>query len=233
MKRKNLCLSGAYTEPEDRKSIAFPVSHLVSISGIVLAGGISRRMGRDKRFLPINGTTLLDWVVSRLRPLVVELIVVTQDPGPLADLDARVVTDQFPGMGVLAGVHAGLAAARHPWALVVAGDMPLLSRDLLRAMIAHVEPTSDGMADCDIMIPRWRGMLEPLHALYRARTCAVAAEAALRRRDHRIVAFYSDVRVCEMDEDTVRRWDAGGASFFNVNTPEDWTIALSRIQDDQ
>jgi molybdopterin-guanine dinucleotide biosynthesis protein A len=185
-------------------------------------------MGRDKRFLPIGGTFLLDWVLGRLRPLVAEVIVVTQDPAPLNGLDARVVTDRFPGMGVLAGVQAGLAAARHPWALVVAGDMPLLNRDLLRAMIVRAKPASCDDALCDAIIPRWRSMLEPLHALYRTRTCAPAAEAALRRGDHRIVAFYPDIEICEMEKEVIQRWDPEGASFFNVNTPEDWATALSR-----
>ena len=114
-------------------------------SGIVLAGGASRRMGRDKRFLDLNGVSLLERVLARLRPLVSELIVVTRDPEPLAGLDARAVTDRYPGMGVLAGVHAGLSAARNDWAFVVAGDMPLLNHALLQAMVEMADAaTTDG-----------------------------------------------------------------------------------------
>ncbi|HUT19148.1 MAG TPA: molybdenum cofactor guanylyltransferase [Anaerolineae bacterium] len=196
----------------------------MSYSGVVLAGGSSERMGRDKRFLSLNGTSLLVWVLERIRPLVTELIVVTQDPGPLDGVDARVVSDRYPGMGVLAGVHAGLKATRGDWAFVVAGDMPFLNADLLQAMARQADP-----AACDVVVPRWREEFEPLHALYRAGVCAEAAERALRDRRRRIVAFYPDVRVCVMPETQVHLWDPSGDSFFNVNTPKDWEMAQGRL----
>ena len=115
-----------------------------AVSGVVLAGGVSARMGRDKRFLDLHGVTLLEHVLARLRPIVGELIVVTRGADPLPGLDARMVTDRYPGTGVLAGVHAGLIAARNEWAYVVAGDMPLLNQELLLAMA----PLADGFDRC-------------------------------------------------------------------------------------
>ncbi|MFP4346454.1 MAG: molybdenum cofactor guanylyltransferase [Anaerolineales bacterium] len=185
-------------------------------TGVVLAGGRSERLGRDKRRLLVEGEPLLAWVVARLRPLVREVVVVTRKAEPLPLLDVRRVTDRYPGMGVLAGVHAGLEAAREPWAYVVAGDLPLLNADLLRALAALA---GEG---CDVVVPRWRGELEPLHALYRPSACASAAEAALRQGRRRIVAFYAHVRVCELEEAAVARIDPEGRSFFNVNTWEEW-----------
>ena len=185
-------------------------------TGIVLAGGESERMGRDKRRLTVGGQTLLARTLARLRPLVDEVLVVVRERGELPPVDARIVTDQYPGMGVLAGVHAGLAAARAPWAYVVAGDMPLLNADLLRAMAALADD------DCDVVVPRWQGELEPLHALYRPAACAPAAEAALHAGRRRIIAFYPQARVREMDGDTVARIDPEGHSFFNVNTRSEW-----------
>jgi molybdopterin-guanine dinucleotide biosynthesis protein A len=185
-------------------------------TGIVLAGGESERMGRDKRRLTINGQTLLARTLARLRPLVDEVLVVARERGDLPPVDARIVTDQYPGSGVLAGVHAGLAATRTPWAYVVAGDMPLLNADLLRAMAALAED------DCDVVVPRWQGELEPLHALYRPAVCAPAAEDALRENRRRIIAFYPQVRVREMGEDAVAQIDPQGHSFFNVNTRQEW-----------
>jgi molybdopterin-guanine dinucleotide biosynthesis protein A len=138
-------------------------------------------------------------------------------------MEARIITDRYPGMGVLAGVHAGLAAARGEWAFVVAADMPLLNPDLLRAMAAAA------CEDCDIVVPRWRGNLEPLHALYRPAACAPAAEAALLRGQRRIIAFYDAVRVCAFEAAEVARYAPEGASFFNVNTPEDWAAARRRL----
>lgn len=191
-------------------------------TGIVLAGGKSARMGRDKRHLVINGETLLARTLSRLRPLVDEVLVVVRERDALPPVDARIVTDRYPGMGVLAGVHAGLAAAHNPWAYVVAGDMPLLNPDLLRAMAALADET------CDVVVPRWQVEMEPLHALYRPAACAPAAEAALRAGRRRIIAFYPHVRVREMGEAAVARIDPKGRSFFNVNTQAEWCL-LERL----
>jgi len=195
-----------------------------SYSGIILAGGASRRMERDKRFLDLNGASLLERVLARLRPLVSELIVVTRDPEPLPGLDARAVTDRYPGMGVLAGVHAGLSAARNAWAFVVAGDMPLLNRALLQAMAEIADATTT-----DAVVPRWNGMFEPLHGLYHAAVCAPAAERALLKGRRRIIAFYPEVRVHAMPEMDIGRWDPSGDSFSNVNTPEEWEAVLRRL----
>ncbi len=189
----------------------------MNLSGVILAGGESRRMGQDKRFLPVEGMPLLAWVRARLQPLVDEVIVVTRRPEELPECAARVVTDIYPGRGVLAGVHAGLQAARGAWAFVMAGDMPLLNPDLVRAMVdvARTVPA-------DIVVPRRGGEFEPLHALYRPAVCAPAAEAALRRGARRIISFYPDVRVHPVNETFLARWDPAGRSFTNINTPEAW-----------
>lgn len=192
----------------------------MDFSGIVLAGGGGTRMGVDKRFLPLGDKPLLSWTVERLRPLVDEMLLVALDTAPFADWNVRAVTDHFAGQGVLAGMHAGLAAARGAWALVVGGDMPLLSPALVTAMLQLTSA-----ADVDIIVPEWHGELEPLHALYRTATCAPAAEAVLRAGKRRIVAFYPQVRVQVFSHAEIARWDPEGLSFFNVNTPEDWVAA--------
>lgn len=197
----------------------------IAWSGLVLAGGSSNRMGIDKRFLTVHAQPLVVWVIEHLRTLVDEVIVAALDPAMFDGIAARVVTDVYPGQGVLAGLHAGLAAAQGEWAVAVAGDMPLLNPALLRAMMRLAE---DGGAD--IIVPQWQGDLEPLHALYRPSACAPAAEAALQAGKRRIIAFYPDVRVHVMPQDEIARWDPEGRSFFNVNTPEDWSRAVRLLE---
>ncbi len=194
-------------------------------SGIVLAGGSSSRMGMDKRFLKVHAQPLIVWVIERLRALVDEVIVATRDPALFDGIEARVVTDVYPGRGVLAGLHAGLAAAQGEWAVIVAGDMPLLNRALLRAMMRLAQDSA-----ADIVVPQWRGELEPLHALYRPSVCIPAAEAALQAGKRRLIAFYPDVRVHIIPQDEIARWDPEGHSFFNVNTPEDWSLAVRLLE---
>ena len=210
---------------ESQSSIQHPVATTQhpAVSGVVLAGGTSKRMGCDKRFLDWRGTSLLELTLARLRPIVRDLIVVTREPEPLSLSGVRVMTDRYPGMGVLAGVHAGLCEARYPWAFVVAGDMPLLHRGLLQAMAGMVH------AEVDVIVPSLRGMIEPLHALYRVDACALAAERALLAGRRRIAAFYPEVRVHAMLEKETRRWDPSDESFFNVNTLDDWAVVCKRL----
>lgn len=197
----------------------------LALSGVVLAGGVSRRMGMDKRFLTLAGKPLLAWVLERLQPLVAEVTLVATTADDFAGWEVRVTTDRYPGCGVLAGLHAGLTEARGAWALVVAGDMPLLNADLIRALWRLAQSSS-----ADVIVPEWRGELEPLHALYRTATCAPAAEAALLAGQRRMVAFYSQVRVQILPAVEVARWDPAGLSFFNINTVADLETAQRHLE---
>jgi molybdopterin-guanine dinucleotide biosynthesis protein A len=189
----------------------------MQLSGVILAGGKSRRMGRDKSLLTLQGETLAARTVRTLAPLCDDLILVTNTPEPFAGLSASLTGDVIPGGGALSGIHAGLAAARHEWALVVACDMPFLNLDLLRYM-AGLAP---GHA---AVVPRWQGELETLHTLY-SRQCLSVIEPILRRGGGRIIEFYGRVNVCYVETEEITRFDPEGRSFFNVNSPEDWARA--------
>jgi len=192
---------------------------------VVLAGGKSQGLGQDKRWLRFNGQPLLRHVVETLRPLVQDVIVVTQAPEDLGNWGVRRVTDVYAGMGVLAGLHAGLAATTAPWAFVVAADLPFLQPALLQALQARSAHTL-----ADALVPRWRGYPEPLVALYRPATCAPAAERLLLNGQRRISDLHAAVQVEYLPEDEVARWDPEGRSFFNVNTLSDWELAQALSQ---
>ncbi len=186
------------------------------ISGIVLAGGQSRRLGRDKSLLEIEGQPLLARTVHTLSALSHDLIVVTNAPERYASLGLRVrfVADERPGVGSLMGVYSGLKAARHPHALVVACDMPFLNPALLRYLLA----LTDGY---EVVIPRLDGLPEPLHAVY-SQACLPAMERVLRRGQRQIIAFFDQVRVRWVEKSEFAPLDPQGLSFFNINTPQDW-----------
>lgn len=195
-------------------------NYKMQLSGVILAGGNSRRMGQDKRFMRIAGKSLLAWAVEQLRPWVDEVIIVTSDTSvPLENFGARVAHDQYTGAGALAGLHAGLLAASGTWAFVMACDMPLLNAKLLDGLWQIAETTP-----ADIVIPRWRKGLEPLHALYRPETCLPPIEEALNQKRRRIISFYDAVQVRYVEAEELAAWDPAGSSFFNVNTQEelDW-----------
>jgi molybdopterin-guanine dinucleotide biosynthesis protein A len=189
----------------------------VRFSGVILAGGKSRRMGRDKSHLILNGETLAARAVRRVGALTDDVILVTNTPEAFADLNVRLTGDAIPGGGALSGIHAGLTTARYDWSLVVACDMPFFNLDLIRFMASLV-------LDHQVIAPRWQGEIETLHTLY-SRACAPIVEPILRRGGGRIIEFYERVRTRYVEPDEIAHFDPQGLAFFNVNSPEDWERA--------
>lgn len=185
----------------------------LDLSGVVLAGGQSRRMGCNKALLELEGQTLIARVLDRLAPLCDELIISTNDVELYAGLPARVVPDLIPDRGALGGIHASLAAMRNDKAIVVACDMPFLSLPLLRYMAV----VSSGF---DVVVPWVDGFYEPLHAIYSSRCTEVIARL-MSEGPRRVVDLYRHVRLREVTATDVRLFDAA-LSFVNVNTPEEW-----------
>ncbi len=184
-----------------------------ALSGIVLAGGQSRRMGYNKALLELEGQTLIARVLERLSPLCDELIISANDVELYADLPAQVVPDLIAGRGALSGIHAGLATMRHDKAVVVACDMPFLSLSLLRYMVVM----SSGY---DVVAPRVDGFFEPLHAVYSAR-CVEPIAQLIAKGPRRVVDLYRQIRLREVTKADVQLFDAA-LSFVNVNTHKEW-----------
>lgn len=197
-----------------------PMAEQERVSAAILAGGASRRMGRNKALLPIRGQTLIERVIDRVRPLADEVWVVTNTPEEYAFLNVLTVSDRYPGVGPLAGLHAALDAARGDLVILLACDMPFVSVALLRYLLSLT-------AGVDAVIPRLGGREEPLHAIYRRVTCLPAVEAALHAGKRRLIAFLPAVRVRYVEEDELRRRDPELRSFLNANTPQEWAHVLA------
>jgi molybdopterin-guanine dinucleotide biosynthesis protein A len=184
------------------------------VSGVILAGGSSRRLPTNKALERIGGNALIERVVDTLVPLTSEVLVVVAWPKQAADLplpsSVRVVTDRYPGRGSLGGVFTGVEASAEPWSLVVACDMPFLNVDLLRHLISE-------SADVDAVVPSLKGQLEPLHALY-SKACLAPMQRRLRAGDLKIASLFEAIRVRYVDEGTIDRIDPRHLSFFNINT---------------
>jgi molybdopterin-guanine dinucleotide biosynthesis protein A len=185
----------------------------VSVSAAIMAGGRSRRMGRDKAWLDVgDGRPIVQRVIDEVRAVADEVFLVANDE-KFRTLGLRVVPDRFPKGGVLGGIATGIAAATHERVLVVACDMPFLRRETLRLLLASAEGV-------DAVVPRIGGEHETLHALY-TKACLAPIERALADGRMRVISFFDDVRVRTLDEDELRRVDPALESFTNVNTPEE------------
>lgn len=190
------------------------------LSGIVLAGGQSRRMGRDKASLPFGGTSLVTWVARRIGQVCAEVIVVARDAADCAGCGAKVISDRWPGWGPLAGLATGLEVVTTRYAAVIACDLPFVEPALLLGLAGLAR------AGWDAIVPSVSGRAQPLCAVY-GRTVGHPAEAILRggaRSLHDLLAAPS-LRVCQVPEWTLREWDPALRSFDNINTPEDYERA--------
>ncbi len=187
------------------------------LTAIVLAGGLSRRLGRNKALERVGGELLIDRVLSRVGEVADETVLVVANMEQAAALplpsDVRVVTDAYPDSGSLGGIYTGLHAANSAWGLVVACDMPFLNVALLRRLMA-LRP------GFDVVVPELDGRPEPTHALY-GKACLEHIRPRLEAGRFKIAGFFKDVRVRSVSESEVAELDPDRLSFFNVNTQAD------------
>jgi molybdopterin-guanine dinucleotide biosynthesis protein A len=129
------------------------------------------------------------------------------------------VADRYPEGGALGGICTGLAAAGGAAAFTVACDMPFLHPEIIRLVVGRA-------GEADVVIPRVDGQYETMHAVY-GKACLGPMEARLRAGQLKIIGFFADVRVLEIDAAAVARHRAPGTAFMNVNTPDE--LARARV----
>lgn len=203
--------------------------------GFVLAGGKSSRMGPgpggDKVFLEFGGQTLLDRALA-VMGTVCDRVAIVGEPAKFTKYGAStygsskyesIVADIFPGCGPLAGIHAALVHSSAELNLMLAVDMPFVSRELLAFLFAAAEES-----DAIVTVPRSGKGLQPLCAVYR-RDFSLAAEQALRAGKYKIDAVFSSVSVRLIEEGELAAAGFSERSFFNVNTPQDRLAAEGRL----
>lgn len=169
--------------------------------------------GQPKALLELGGKRIIERVVDVVGGVLDDLLIVTNTPERYAFLDLPMVADAFPDGGALGGLYTGLRAAGGDAAFTVACDMPFLHPSIVRMV---VERAGEG----DVVIPRTGGQLETMHAVYGKR-CLAPMEARLRAGRLKIVGFFPDVRVVEIDAAALGEHRAPEIAFMNVNTPEE------------
>ena len=190
------------------------------MTGIILAGGRSSRMGSPKALLPFDGEPLIVHIVRRLESLFSEIVVVAAPGQQLPSMPVDVVHDEVAFQGPVGGIYYGLRASTKEFAFVTSCDSAFASMPLIGHLLAF-------RADYDVVVPRWEGRLQPMLAVYR-KTVVPVLEKQLAAGELRPVQLFEKVRTRIVNEDEVRHFDPEGTSFFNMNTPGDYEEALKR-----
>ena len=185
----------------------------INVTCIILAGGSSRRMGQDKAFIQIEGVRLLDYVYDTCQELFKEIIIVTNQAKQFAGYQTLVVTDEIPGIGSIGGLYTGLKRASNDYSFCVACDMPFMNPALISLLIEQRHTN-------DVVIPKTKAGLEPLHAVYSKR-CIEPLKKCIEKGDLKISSLLAEVKVRYCNEEEIKKVDPALMSFINVNTKKE------------
>ena len=190
------------------------------ISGIILAGGLSKRLGRDKSIEPIENQTLLSRIHKKLLQITNDITVVvnTEEKArkiPICNI--KIVLDQYPNCGSLGGIFTGLNHAQQNWSLVVACDMPFINTKLIEKMI-------ELRTGHDAVVPYLDDFPEPTHALY-SKKCLPHIKKYLDKNQLKISNFFKEVNIKKLNNQIIKKHDPDLLSFFNINNEKELNVA--------
>lgn len=190
------------------------------VSGVVLAGGKSKRMGMDKRHLSVHGKPLLDRVTSVLLELFPEvLLVLAEEDISRQDDRLRIVTDLIPDCAAVGGLYTGLYHSRYPRVFVVACDMPFINPAVIELFLQKNDAA-------DVVMAQLVTGLQPLHGLY-SKQCLPILKEMIDARDLRLqnIVDKQGLTVHRVSEAEIKRLDPQLLSFLNLNSPADLELA--------
>jgi molybdopterin-guanine dinucleotide biosynthesis protein A len=193
-----------------------------TIEGFVLAGGRSSRMGREKALLEIGGVPLI-FRTARLVESVTGSATVIGESAGIRALGLRCVPDEWPGAGPLGGIATALRVSGAPWSLVVACDLPYLTRPWLEYLVGRAL-----QSDADAVIAMNDGGAEPLCAAY-CKSANATMRAAVSEGNLKVRSFLETLRGEVIEPEEWKRFDSDGYLFKNMNTPEDYEEAVKRL----
>jgi len=193
---------------------------------LLLAGGQGSRMGgRNKLYLELEGSLLIEDTLELVAPLFKEVILLVA-PGEsskvkealsplISKWDIAVAEDRVQARGPLEGLYNGLHHMKEEWGFLLGCDMPSPDPDLIKGIELFFASINN-----DAVVAERQGFLEPLHAFYR-KSCIGAVSDAMQRGDRKIKQFYPDIRLTIINEKKLKEFGDDTSSFFNLNTPHD------------
>lgn len=180
------------------------------VTGAILTGGKSSRLGRDKALLPMNGKPLAVHMHTLLADLFPEVILIGHSRPELEIMGLTSIPDLIPGKGVLGGIYTALHVCKTPYVFVAAADMPFLTPSLITGILAYRHRA-------DAVIPSGPKGMEPLCAVY-SKTCSGTIKQSIGRNTLKIMEALNGLKVLSPE---IGPKDSEPDPFFNINHPED------------
>ena len=181
------------------------------VSGVILAGGKSRRYGKNKALVNIDGIPLIQRVLRVMEALFPSVVLITNTPETYAFLNIPMHEDIIKGLGPLGGIFTGLSVIPENAGFFVACDMPSLNGDLIRYLAAVRK-------NFDVVVPNISEQFEALHALY-TKNCLPEIEQLIHSGAYQTIRLFQHVSVRYVKEVEIRRFDPELRSFSNINRP--------------
>ena len=189
-------------------------------TGVILAGGRSRRFGSPKALAPWNDKCLVETVLEILNPLFPSILTLVKNPEDYAFLQSprvKVMPDLFEEVHPLGGIYSALDRAGSEWIFVCACDMPFVRPELIRALWR-------ARSGCQAVVPVWEGNRQPLCAFY-SQSAKKEIGRAIESKDFAVRSALDSLSVHFLEEDSVRVADPEGRSFNDIDTREDYERA--------
>jgi len=195
-----------------------------NVTGVVLAGGDSSRMGHNKAAVEFNGLPLIKKTVGLFKKLFPEVIVVSRKSGKYGELGCREVCDILPQKGAMIGILTGLSASGTDYIFTAACDMPFIKEEVISLIVSKGTGYHVGL-------PEVSGTKHPLHALY-SKKCYDLIIDFINRGDKSLIRFIESLppeTVRPVTEEEIRRVDPEAISVFNMNTPAELEFARNLL----
>lgn len=209
---------------------------MFSVTGIILAGGYSRRMGSDKALLELGGQPVIARIATELAEITDNVLISCgeQEREEYSFLQYPLVLDRYPGCGPLAGLHAAMSCSTTAWSLVVACDLPFASANFMRQLMVVLEQgvsTETPITATDIhaiVAVSTSGRVQPLFGLYH-KDVLPSLEIALRSQKLRVMDWLETLNVLYASEIHESGSLDSTYALLNMNTPEDYNNTVIRI----
>ncbi|HBO85039.1 MAG: hypothetical protein A2073_05005 [Deltaproteobacteria bacterium GWC2_42_11] len=178
------------------------------MTGIILAGGKSSRMGFNKAFIEVNGVRIIERTVNLFKEIFNEVMIITNTPLEYEEFDVRTATDLIRGAGALGGIYTGIFHAASSRVFAAACDMPFLDKDTITKML-------NMLMEGNGIVPFVDSRLHPLHAIY-SRNCLKHMENAIKSGDLRITNLIKKLHIKTVED--IFAAEPASLSIRNINT---------------